>query len=150
MSTGFDQAPGAAEHPRVNVDEPLGQRPSIGELLTDISGDLTTLLRQEVELAKAEVRQSAIRAGKGAGMLSGALIAGHMLLLFVSLAVWWGLGDEMGRTWSALVVAGIWMVIGIALALLGRSELGGIKGLPKTAETVMRIPDAVRGHEEQS
>jgi len=72
------------------------ERPSIGELLADVSEDITTLMRQEVELAKAEIKQSATRAGKGAGMFAGAGIAGHMVLLFVSIAVWWGIGDHTG------------------------------------------------------
>ena len=45
---------------------------SIGQLISDISDDLSRLFRQEVELAKAEVRQEATKAGKAAGMLGGA------------------------------------------------------------------------------
>jgi hypothetical protein len=80
-------------------------RPSIGELLSEVSQDISTLMRQEVELAKAEFKQSATRAGKGAGMFAGAGLAGHMVLLFGSIALWWALGDSMGHGWSALVVA---------------------------------------------
>ena len=47
-------------------------RPSVGEAFSEVAADLSTLMRQEVELAKAELRQSATRAGKGAGMLAGA------------------------------------------------------------------------------
>ena len=57
-------------------------------------------MRQEVELAKAELRESATRAGKGAGMFGGAGLAGYFVLLFLSIAVWWGLGDHLGRGWS--------------------------------------------------
>jgi len=77
------------------------ERPSIGDMLSEISADFTTLMRQEVELAKAEVQESAKRAGKGAGMLAGAGVAGHMTLLFASLALWWAIGDETGYGWSA-------------------------------------------------
>ena len=62
------------------------ERASIGELLSDISSDLSTLMRQEVALAKAELTQSAKQAGKGGGMLAGAGIAGHFVLLFLSIA----------------------------------------------------------------
>ncbi len=51
---------------------PSGESPSIGDLLGDITRDLSTLMRQEVELAKAELRQSAKESGKGAGMLGAA------------------------------------------------------------------------------
>jgi Putative Actinobacterial Holin-X, holin superfamily III len=123
-------------------------RPSIGELLSDVSSDVSTLLRQEVELAKAEVRQSAARAGKGAGMLGGAGLAGHMVLLFVSIAAWWGLGNSTGHGWSALIVAGVWLVIAAVLALTGRAELKSMTGLPRTADTVKKIPNAIKGNEE--
>ena len=76
-------------------------------------------MRQEVELAKAEVRQSAIRAGKGAGLLAGAGISGHMVLLFASVAAWWGIGDATGHGWSALIVAAIWLIIAAVLGLTG-------------------------------
>jgi hypothetical protein len=123
-------------------------RPSIGELLSSVTQDLSALLRQEVDLAKAELRQSANRAGKGAGMFAGAGLAGHMVLLFLSIAVWWGLGDAIGHGWSALIVAAVWLIIGAVLSVLGRSEMKSIKGVPLTADTVKKIPDAIKGNEE--
>ncbi|HSN37828.1 MAG TPA: phage holin family protein, partial [Arthrobacter sp.] len=73
---------------------------SLGDLLGEVTRDMSTLMRQEVELAKVELRQSATRAGKGAGMLAGAGVAGHFVLLFLSLALWWALGTVMGLGWS--------------------------------------------------
>ncbi|MDR7385666.1 phage holin family protein [Promicromonospora iranensis] len=123
---------------------------SVGELVGEVSRDLSALIRQEVELAKAEAAQSAKRAGKGAGMFGGAGVAGHMVLLFLSLALWWALGSVMGGGWSALVVAGVWAVIAAVLAMRGRSELKSVEGLPQTADSVKKIPDALRGHEERN
>jgi hypothetical protein len=122
-------------------------RPSVGELFSDVSEDLSTLMRQEMELAKAELRQSATRAGKGAGMLAGAGISGYMVLLFASVAAWWGIGDATGHGWSALIVAAIWLIVAAILGLLGRREISAVSGVPQTAQTVKKIPDAVRGNE---
>ena len=123
---------------------------SIGELFSEVSRDLSTLIRQEVELAKAEAAQSAKRAGKGAGMFGGAGVAGHMVLLFLSLALWWALSYLMGGGWSALVVAAVWAVIAAVLVARGRSEIKAMEGLPQTADSVKKIPDALRGHEERN
>jgi hypothetical protein len=122
-------------------------RPSAGELLSDVAEDLSMLMHQEVELAKAELRLSAIRAGKGAGLLAGAGISGHMVLLFASVAAWWGIGDATGHGWSALIVAAIWLIVAAVLGLMGRREISAVPGVPQTAQTVKRIPDAVRGNE---
>jgi hypothetical protein len=117
---------------------------SLGDLLGDVTRDMSTLMRQEVELAKVELKQSAIKAGKGSGMLAGAGVAGHFVLLFVSLALWWALGNVMGRGWSALVVALIWGIIAAVLASRGRKELNAIKGMPQTAETLQEIPPTLK------
>ena len=122
-------------------------RPSVGELFSDVAVDVSTLIRQEVELAKAELRRSATRAGKGAGMLAGAGVSGHMVLLFASVAAWWGIGDTTGHGWSALIVAAIWLIVAAILALLGRREISTVSGVPQTAQTVKKIPDAIRGNE---
>ena len=123
---------------------------SVGELVGEVSRDLSTLVRQEIELAKAEAKQSAQRAGKGAGMFGGAGVAGHMVLLFLSLALWWALGTVMGLGWSGLVVAAVWAVVAAVLALRGKKELQSVEGLPQTADSVKKIPDALRGHEERN
>jgi uncharacterized membrane protein YqjE len=123
---------------------------SVGDMLAEVSSDLSTLMRQELELAKAELRQSATRAGRGAGMLTGAAVAALLFLIFVSVAVWWALGDGIGRGWSALIVAVAWLIIGGILAVVGRSQLKSVSGLPRTADTVKRIPNAVKGNEELS
>jgi len=120
---------------------------SLGDLISEVAQDLSTLVRQELELAKAEVQQSASRAGKGAGMLTGAAVAGYFVLLFVSIALWWAIGSATGLGWSAVIVAVIWGIIAAILAVVGRNSLRSVKGLPKTAATVKKIPDAIKGNE---
>jgi hypothetical protein len=83
-------------------------------------------------------------------MFAGAGVSGHMVVLFVSIAVWWGLGNSIGHGWSAIVVAAIWLIIGAVLAATGRGEIKTIKGVPLTADTVKKIPNAVTGNEETS
>lgn len=117
---------------------------SLGDLLGDVTRDMSTLMRQEVELAKVELKQSATRAGKGSGMLAAAGVAGHFVLLFLSLGLWWALGDLMGLGWSAVVVAIIWGIAAAVLAVLGRKELNAIKGMPQTAETLQEIPPTLK------
>jgi hypothetical protein len=117
---------------------------SLGDLLGDVTRDLSTLMRQELELAKAEAKQSATRAGKGGGMLAGAGVAGHFVLLFLSIALWYALGELMGLGWSAVVVALIWGIIAAVLASIGKKELKAIKGMPQTVETVQEIPPTLK------
>ena len=124
----------------------VGDR-SLGDLISEVTQDLSTLMRQELDLAKAELQQSATRAGKGAGMLGGAAIAGYFVLLFVSIALWWAIGSATGLGWSAVIVAVIWGIIGAVLAAAGRKSLQSVRGLPKTADTVKKIPDALKGNE---
>lgn len=126
---------------------PPNSRPSVGEVFSDLAADFSTLMRQEVELAKAELRQSATRASKGAGLLAGAGISGHMVLLFASVGAWWAIGDAIGRGWSALIVAAAWLVIAAVLGLMGRREISAVPGVPQTTQTVKKIPDAARGNE---
>lgn len=127
-----------------------GEVGSVGALLGDITQDLSTLMRQEVALAKAEAKQSATQAGKGAGMLSGAALAGYFTLLFLSIALWRALGDPLGLGWSAVVVALIWAVVAAVLAVMGRSQLQKVKGMPNTVETAKKVPDALKGNEDHA
>ncbi|ERK73527.1 hypothetical protein N136_00085 [Leifsonia aquatica ATCC 14665] len=101
-------------------------------------------MRQELELAKAELRQSATRAGKGAGLLGGAGYAGLVVLFFLSVALWWGLGYLIGNAWSAVIVAAVWGVVGLVLFLVGRRQLASIKGVPQTVETIKEMPEALK------
>lgn len=127
---------------------------SVGELFSEVSKDLSTLIRQEIALAKAEVSDSAKKAGKGAGMLGGAGYAAHLLTLFLSLALWWALGALIGEGgdspalgWSALIVAALWGIIAAVLAMMGKKSLEQVEGAPQTTETVKEIPDALKGQE---
>lgn len=132
------------------VSSPQRQERSLGDLVGSITSDLSTLMQQELALAKAEATQSAKRAGKGAGMFAGAGVAGYFVLLFLSVFVWWALGVHIGHGWSALIVAVLWGVVAAVLALRGRKELAEVRGLDRTTETLGKIPNALQGHERQN
>ena len=137
MSSQIPEPPPSAAHAKAD-------NTSLGDLLGEVTRDLSTLMRQEVELAKAELKESASKAGRGGGMLAGAGVAGHFVLLFLSIALWIALGELMGLGWSAVVVAVIWGVIAAVLASVGRRELKTVKGMPQTAETLQEIPPTLK------
>lgn len=123
---------------------------SIGQILGDVSRDVSTLMRQEVALAKAEARQSAAQAGKGIGILVGAGVAGVLFLVFLSVWAWWELGAQIGRSWSAFIVAAVWAIVAAILLAIGRSEMKRIRGLPTTTDTLGKVPNALKGQEEEN
>ncbi|MET7370265.1 phage holin family protein [Streptomyces sp. NPDC005566] len=110
---------------------------SIGELVGDISDDLTQLVRGEIELAKAELRQEATKAGKAGGMLAGSGYAGHLAMLMGSLAAIFGLAHVVDLAWAALIVTGIWALVAGALFVMGRKCMRAVQMKPeRTAETL--------------
>jgi hypothetical protein len=123
---------------------------SLGEVLGDVTRNISTLMQQELALAKAELRQSGSRAGKGVGLFAGAAVAGLLFLVFLSVSAWWGLGQFIGNEWSALVVAAVWVIIAVILALSGKKEMERIQGIPKTTETLGKVPNALKGQEEEN
>jgi hypothetical protein len=121
---------------------------SLGELLGEVTRDLSTLMRQELELAKAELKESAAASAKGAGMLGAAGYAASMVLLFLSLALWAALAILVGWGWSGLIVAAIWAVIAAIMFAVGRAQLKQVKGMPQTVETLQEIPPTFTRNEE--
>ena len=122
---------------------------SLGDLIGDVAQDLSTLMRQELELAKAELRESGKRAGKGAGMYGGAAVAGLFVLAFLSIALWWALGAYLtGFGWSAVIVAVIWAIVAAVLFARAKKEMEAVRGMPRTAETVKKIPESLKPSEE--
>ncbi|GIF77768.1 phage holin family protein [Asanoa siamensis] len=117
---------------------------SFGDLMGEVTRDLSTLVRQEVDLAKAELKQEATKAGKAAGMYGGAGFAGYMVLLFASIALWWALSNVMDQGWAALIVAVLWAVVGAVLYVVARGQMREVRGMPRTAETVKEIPPALK------
>ena len=120
---------------------------SVGDLLGNVSRDLSTLMRQEVSLAKAEIRAEAGKAGKGAGMMAGAGMAAWLCVLFVSIAVWWALANVMDTALAALIVAVLWAIAGAVLYASGRRTLRAMNPTPeRTVDTVKQVPDALKGN----
>jgi len=110
---------------------------SIGEIISDISGGLSQLFRQEVELAKVEIRAEASKAGKAAGMFGGAGVAGLLTAIMLSFALVYGLGNVMDLGWAALIVGVIWGAVAAALAVAGRNKARTVSPVPRqTVDTL--------------
>jgi hypothetical protein len=111
---------------------------SLGDLFSDLSRETTTLVRKEVQLAKAELTQSATEAARGIGMLVAGGAVAYAGLLFLLLAIVFGLIEVGWDPWvSALVVGLVVVAIGAILVLRARESLKPANLAPqKTVETL--------------
>ena len=100
MSSTYEPASTAGD---MSTDEDVADR-SLGSLVSSLTSDMSKLMRQELNLAKAELREEAKEAGKAAGMLGGAAFAGWMTALFLSVTLMWLLDKAMDLTLAALIV----------------------------------------------
>ena len=104
------------------TQEELRDRP-IGELLKQLSQETTTLVHQELELAKAEMAQKGKQAGVGAGLFGGAAIAVLLGLGALTATLIAALDAAMPLWLAALIVGLVWLAVAGGLALQGKSKL---------------------------
>jgi uncharacterized membrane protein YqjE len=96
---------------------------SIGELVKDLAGEASTLIRQEIDLARAEMTARGKRAGKGAGMLGGAALVGLLAAGALTACLIAALDRAMATWLAALIVTVIYAAIAAALAMTGRKQI---------------------------
>jgi uncharacterized membrane protein YqjE len=116
--------------------EPDADLPQLISRLTDQS---STLFRQEIELAKTELKQEIRTAGKAGGLFGGAALAGFLALLLLSFAVAWALGDidALNPALGFLIVGAIYAVVAGVLAMQGRNSAEDVDpSLPHTTASL--------------
>jgi hypothetical protein len=99
-----------------------GERP-VAELLQELSEQTSTLVHQELELAKLEMAQKGKRAGIGGGMFGGASVVGLYAVGALTAAIVLLLATAMAGWLAALVVAAGYAVVAAGLALAGRRQV---------------------------
>jgi uncharacterized membrane protein YqjE len=118
-------------------DGSAGRTRSLGDIVGDISKDLSALVRQEMDLAKTELKQEITKTGKGAGMLGAAGVAGLLTLVFLSLALTYLLDNWMPVELAALIVGLLWAAATAVLAMRGRTQVQQANPqLPTTQQTL--------------
>ena len=126
----------------VGTDTDLRERP-IGELLKDLSTQTSTLVRMELDLAKAELQQKGRQAGKGAGFLGGAALLGFFAFAALTAGLILLL-DKAVATWvAAVIVALVYAAIGATLALAGKRRIEQA-GPPVPEQTVETLKEDVQ------
>jgi hypothetical protein len=110
--------------------------PTLGELVSGMTADFGTLVRKELELAKAEVREEAKASGKAAGMFGAAGLASHMALLFLSLALAWGLTEIMPEGFAFLLVGLIYAAVAYIAVTQAKKRMREVRPPEQTIETV--------------
>jgi len=116
---------------------------SVGELLKQLANETTTLMRQELELAKAEMREKAGKAGPGFGMWGAAgamaLLALGSLTAFLILA----LDGAMPNWLAALIVGLVYAAIAGLLYLRGKRKVDEA-GSPVPEQTIETLKEDVQ------
>lgn len=120
-------------------------RPTIVDLVRSAAEDGATIVRGEIELAKAEAKQNAQRAGKGAGMFAGAAFLGFTAWFLLTFAAAFGLVAAGLPIWAGmLIIAAVYLLIASILGLLGKREFDRVKGLQRTQANVKTTIDEAK------
>jgi hypothetical protein len=131
--------------PTTEAGRPDVEGTSVGQLIGEVSKDLSTLMRQELELAKVELKAEAKKAGAGAGLFGAAGFAGYMVLMFLSFALWWALANFMDIGLAALIVAVLWGVVAAVTFVMGKKKFQQVNPKPeRTMETLQQVPGALK------
>jgi hypothetical protein len=135
---------------------PNGSEPTVGQLVANASKDLSNLVRSELELAKTELKKTAIAAGTGAGMFAAAAFLALLAIILLSIAAAYGLTAlGLHPAWAFLIVAGFYLLVGAALVFVGMRALKSAKGPQRTIETSKESVEVLKaigkdGHETES
>lgn len=118
--------------------------PTLGQLVVQAQRELTSVLRGEVELAKAELKDSAAAAGTGAGLFGAAGFLGVVAFILLSIAAAYGLvAAGLHPAVAFLVVAAVYLLLAGILALVGRSRLRKVSPPERTKASLAQTKAAL-------
>jgi uncharacterized membrane protein YqjE len=108
-----------------------------GELVKELAGQTSTLVRQEIKLAQAELTEQGKTAGRGAGFYAGAAVAAVLMLGALTALIIVVLDSFLGLWLAILIATVLWGVVAAVLAQAGRSSMrAATPPAPQTVETV--------------
>jgi len=115
---------------------------TLGQLAADAIHDISSMMRSEIELAKAEIGADAKRTGLGAATFVVAGVFAFLALILLLISAAYGLVAAGLAPWlSFLIVAGVLLVLGAVLTLVGKSSIGKLKGKPE--RTIKSAQDTI-------
>lgn len=125
---------------------PAEDDPTIGKLVTDASRDISSLISQEIRLAKSELKVSVKAGGVGIGLFAAAGFVAVLAIIMLSVAVahfihWAGLGLH----WAFLIVFGCYLLVAGLLAFAGLKKVKQVRGPEKAIRQGKQIPSALKG-----
>ncbi len=108
----------------------------VPELLSELGAELSTLVRQEMKLARVEIRGELATTAKASGALVVAALGALLTVVFGTSAAAWGLAQVMGTGWAFLTVALVWLVVTCVAGVVGLRKLRRVQRPTQTVESL--------------
>ena len=119
--------------------------PTVGQLVANASKDLSSLVRSELELAKTELKSTAVKAGTGAGLFGAAGFLALLAIILLSIAAAYGVSAlGLHPALSFLIVAVVYLLIGAGLVFVGLRLIKKAKGPERAIETSKESVEALK------
>ena len=125
---------------------PAAEELSLGKLVVSATRDISGLVRDEVALAKAELRDDVKALARGSGLFAAAAFCAVMLVIMLSAAAAYGLAAlGLHAGWAFLIIAGAYLLICGILALIGVKQVKKVSPPERTIETTKESVAALKG-----
>ena len=113
---------------RAHSDVPSKDDPTIGRLVADASRDISSLVRQEIALAKSELRVSVKAGGFGIGLFAGAAFIGVLAIIMLSVAIAYFIHmTGLDLAWCFLIVFVLYVLLAALLAFVGTKKVKQVR-----------------------
>jgi uncharacterized membrane protein YqjE len=110
---------------------------SLSDLLSNVTSELATLFRKEVELARVETSEQVSRAAKAGAMLGAAAVVGFLTLILLAFAAAWGLAAVMPNGLAFLIVGVVFGIVAAVLSSTGKKRIAAVRPVPdQTVQTL--------------
>jgi hypothetical protein len=142
-----------ATEPVKAADAPFEGEPTIGRLVTDASRDISSLITQEIQLAKSELKVSVKAGGVGVGLFAAAAFVAVLAVIMLSVAIayfinWNGEGPAL--QWAFLIVFGFYLLVAAVLGLVGYRKFKQVGPPDKAIHQGKEIPRALKGQSDST
>ncbi|HEX4812331.1 MAG TPA: phage holin family protein [Nonomuraea sp.] len=114
---------------------------SLGSLVAQASQHISSLVRSEIELAKAEFRFDAKRVGTAGGLFAAAAFMAHLCLILASFTIAYVLSQWLPNWAAFLIVTVFYLLVAALLVVIGIRRLKGLAGMRRTARSIKGLKE---------